>query len=75
MVIIKVDNEKCPNAFDCLKCINTCQSGALLVLPYDNPYVLNGKGRIEPAIMSLCTACGDCQRNCPTGAISLSCSN
>jgi len=69
MVNLKVDNGKCPNAFDCLKCLNVCRSGALLALPAGNPWYEGVKGRIEPTLISLCTGCGDCQRACSVGAI------
>ncbi len=68
MVKIMVDHNKCINALECLKCIDICQSGVLLVL---SPYAEVAKGRIEPVIMSMCTGCGECQTVCPAGAITM----
>ncbi|KJS16215.1 MAG: hypothetical protein VR69_10010 [Peptococcaceae bacterium BRH_c4b] len=68
MLNIKIDRNKCINALDCLKCIDACRSGVLLVL---SPYAEVAKGRIKPVIMSMCTGCGECQRVCPAKAITM----
>lgn len=71
MLKIKFDEQKCKNAYDCLKCVDACPSGVLLVIPVGVHLAKDSKGRIEPVLMSMCTGCGDCQRVCPAGAVTM----
>ncbi|HBV95877.1 MAG: hypothetical protein JL50_04465 [Peptococcaceae bacterium BICA1-7] len=71
MIKIEINSSKCPYALGCLKCLEICPSGVLLVLTTGNPFAKKAKGRIKPAFMNLCSGCGKCSAICSKGAITI----
>ena len=72
VVSVKVDYTKCPDTTECTKCIDACRGGVLLAQPVSDFFAKQVKRKIDPGFMSLCIGCGECQRVCPKGAISVS---
>ncbi|HIR60448.1 MAG TPA: RnfABCDGE type electron transport complex subunit B [Candidatus Faecivivens stercoravium] len=60
----------------CGKCVETCPHNLIELIPYDAPYMVRcfsqEKGRkVREMCDAGCIGCGICQKNCPTGAITL----
>jgi NAD-dependent dihydropyrimidine dehydrogenase PreA subunit len=78
---IKIDEQACGNAIECLKCVRVCRDHGPNVLGYVNkksPDIKNLPSRLEDidhkiiASFTLnCDGCGRCVGICPQGAISL----
>ena len=78
---IKIDEQACGNAIECLKCVHECRDHGSNVLGFVNkksPDVNNPPSRLEDidhkVIASFtinCDGCGKCVRICPKEAISL----
>ena len=70
---IEVDQEKCGNPIDCMKCIQVCPYRLLGLLQRDPPEPGSPEGPKEfnliAAFRIMCTACGMCEKVCPKEAI------
>jgi len=71
MVKIKIDNDRCKNSDECMKCVKVCPAKVFVLKPAKKKSSYVNRWEIKALFKDLCNGCMECVEACPEQCISV----
>ena len=68
---IKIDNNKCKNPDECMKCVQVCPAKVFVLKPVEKKSSCVKKWKIKALFKDMCNGCRGCVEVCPEQCIKI----